>query len=165
MKSGRAGSPISRQLGRFSPTKSSRKWLLLQKDGVTAINSTANTTLLESDARDVDFVSRVSFFFWTRFSTQSAFPVGAEILAVEAYRTVAGVTTAFNFPIYYRAPLTVTGEVGDSGKYCDTSSFIHSPGTPVIYGIRARIDSRTTSSVNVRMYGFRLEWDPEVATR
>lgn len=156
---------VAQQLGRQSPTKASRKWFLFQKDGVTTINSTSNTVLLESDARDVDFHSRVTMFFWSRMSTQSAFPAGAEILAIEAYRTVGGVTTAFNFPIYYRAPLTVTGEVQDSGKYADTSLFIHAPGAPVTYGIRARIDSRTTSSVNCRMYGFRLEWDPEIATR
>jgi hypothetical protein len=156
---------VAQQLGRFSPTKASRNWFLIQKDGVTTINSTADTVLLESDARDVDFHSRVSMIFWSRMSTQAAFPVGGEILAIEAYRTVAGVTTAFNYPIYYRAPLTVTGEVQDSSRYADTNSFIHAPGTPVIYGIRARIDSRTTSSVNVRMYGFRLDWDPVVATR
>lgn len=157
--------PIAQQLGRQGPTRASRKWVLFQRDGVTTINSTTNTTLFESDARDVEFHSRVSFHFWSRVSTQVAFPAGGETLAIEAYRTVGGVTTAFNYPIYYRAGLTITGEVDTLSKHCDTEAFIHSPGNPVLYGIRARIDSRTTSSVNCRMYGFRLEWEPIIVTR
>lgn len=158
--------PVAQQLGRQSPTKASRNWVLFEADNVVTVNAATDFKLLESDARDVDFHSRVSMIFWSRVSTQAAFPVGAEILAIEAYRTVAGVTTAFTYPIYYRAPLTVTGEVhGGLCRHANTNGFIHAPGTPVIYGIRARIDSRTTSSVNCRMYGFRLDWDPVVATR
>lgn len=157
--------PVVAQLGRQSPTRASRKFYLFQRDAPATINAAANTVLLESDARDVDFHSRVSFFFWSRVTTTAAFPVGGEILAIEAYRTVAGVTTAFNFPIYYRAGLLTVGVDDTLSKYCDTNTFIHMPGTPVIYGIRARIDGRTTSSVDCRMYGFRLEWEPEIVTR
>ena len=157
--------PVARQLGRQSPTKAARKWALFEDDTVKTINSTANTILLESDLRDVEFHCRVTMHFWTRASTQLAFPAGAEILAVEAYRIVAGVTTVFTYPIYYRAPPLSTTEALTFSRLANTNGFIHAPGTPVTYGIRARIDARTTSSVNCRMYGFRLEWDPEIATR
>lgn len=157
--------PVALQLGRQSPTRVSRRWVLFEGDTVKTINATTNTTLLESDLRDVDFTSRVTFEFWSRTSTQTAFPVGGEVLAIEAFRTVAGVTTAFNYPIYFRAPPLSTGEVCTWCRHANTQTFIHAPGTPVIYGIRARVDSRTTSSVNCRMYGFRLEWEPILVTR
>ena len=157
--------PVVAQLGRQSPTKASRRWALFEDDTVRTINAATNTTLLQSDLRDVDFTSRVTFEFWSRTSTQAAFPVGGEVLAIEAFRTVAGVTTAFNYPIYFRAPPLSTGEVMAWCRHANAQSFIHAPGTPVTYGIRARIDSRTTSSVNCRMYGFRLEWEPIIVTR
>lgn len=157
--------PVALQLGRKSPTKASRRWVIFEDDTVKTINATTNTTLLQSDLRDVDFTSRVTFEFWSRTSTQVAFPAGGEVLAIEAFWTVAGVTTAFTYPIYFRAPPLSVGEVMTWCRHANTQAFIHTPGTPVVYGIRARVDSRTTSSVNCRMYGFRLEWEPIIVTR
>ena len=154
------------QLGLMSPARESRRIYYAGEDVVTAINTEKETTLIESDPRDVDFHSQVRIRFGVRTGVTGAIASGAnDVLVVEAYRIVAGVTSAFVFPIDYRPVFATAGLIQTFTQVCDTRDFIHQPGVPVTYGVRARIEDLTALSVNCRKFWIEVEWIPVIATR